>query len=427
MVEGPSEAVPSGRSAGDCQVSRALRILLCCENYPPSVGGVQEVMRQIAERLAAKGHTVTVATSSHPERGADLMRKGVRVVSFPIAGNWIRGFTGPVESYREFLREHACDAMLIKAAQQWTFDAALEVLPGITGRKLFIPCGFSGLTDPAYAAYFQEMPRWLSLFDGLVFYSQDYQDIDFARRHGLARIHCLSNGVDEREFSDPDPGDIREALGIDPGHDLLLSVGSLIAAKGHWEVLRAFGQACLPRPATWVLNGNVPGAGQSVRIRRALKHGLSGRWPLAWEAKRLGVVTRAGAQDKRMVRIDLPRQDLVHLYKAADLFVSASHVEYSPLVLFEAAAAGTPFLASAAGNSREIAAWTGAGRVLGASVGNTSSGVLVAELARAMEEMLADRPKLAAMGVCGRQAVFKRGFTWEQIVERYEALLGGFG
>ena len=37
-----------------------LSILLACEFYAPSVGGVQEVMRQIAERLVDRGHSVIV-------------------------------------------------------------------------------------------------------------------------------------------------------------------------------------------------------------------------------------------------------------------------------------------------------------------------------------------------------------------------------
>ena len=46
-----------------------MRILLCCELYSPSVGGVQEVMRQLAERLVVRGHFVTVATTAIPIRG----------------------------------------------------------------------------------------------------------------------------------------------------------------------------------------------------------------------------------------------------------------------------------------------------------------------------------------------------------------------
>jgi glycosyltransferase involved in cell wall biosynthesis len=402
----------------------ASRILLCCEHYSPSVGGVQEVMRQIGERLAAKGHEVTVATSSHPQRGPDTIRTGVRVVSFPIGGNWVKGLSGPVKEYQTFLQNHTFDAILIKAAQQWTFDAAIEVLPTIAARKLFIPCGFSGLSNPAYARYFEVMPQWLAMFDGLIFYANDYQDIAFARSHGLTQIHCLPNGVDEREFSDADSHDIKKVLGIEPQHDLLLSVGSLIAAKGHWEVLRAFGQAQLSRPTTLVINGNIPGAGTATQIKRTLKHALSGRLPLSWERKWIELKNAGAAIPKRVIFTDLSRPDLVNLYKAADLFVFASHMEYSPLVLFEAAAAGTPFLASSAGNSFEIAEWTGAGHIL--NVDNKLNVVAnIPTLARAIEQMLADKESLLVLGATGRRTIFEHAFTWEKLVERYWSILNG--
>lgn len=397
------------------------RILLCCEHYSPSVGGVQEVMRQIAERLAASGLEVTIATSSHPARPVETVRNGVRVLSFPIQGNLVSGMQGPLEAYRRLLRQGNFDALLIKAAQQWTFDAAINVLPDLCCRKFFIPCGFSGLYDPRYHQYFEKMPNWLRMFDGLIFYSDDYQDIAFARRHGLTRLHCLPNGIDEREFVDADCHGIYQCLGIPEEHDLLLSVGSLLAAKGHWEVMRAFAQARLNRPATLVINGNTPGAGSSAVLKRTIKHALSGRWPLSLEARWHGLT---GANtNKRVLIVDLPRAELIDLYKAADLFVFASHVEYSPLVLFEAAAAGTPFLASPAGNSQEIAAWTGAGQVMPAK-GTGSAAVSVTELAQQLESMLADRSHcLPTMGDSGRAAIFANGFTWERIVERYRELL----
>lgn len=396
------------------------RVLLCCEHYPPSVGGVQEVMRQIAERLAAAGLEVTVATSLHPARPSDTMRNGVRVLSFPITGNRVGGMQGPLDSYRRLLRQGNFDALLIKAAQQWTFDASIDVLPELCYRKFFIPCGFSGLHDPRYHQYFKDMPDWLGLFDGLIFYSDDYQDIAFARRHGLTKLHCLPNGIDEREFADTNSHGIRQQLGIPKGHDLLLSVGSLLAAKGHWEVMRAFARARLDRPATLVINGNTPGAGSSAVLKRTVKHALSGRWPLSLEARWLGLVgTRA---DKRALIIDLPRPQLIELYKAADLFVFASHVEYSPLVLFEAAASATPFLASSAGNSHEIATWTGAGQVIPAK-GPSSAAVSVKKLAQQLEIILADRSRLLSMGHAGRATVFANGFTWERIVARYRELL----
>src|SRR5258708_36837498 len=61
--------------------------------------------------------------------------------------------------------------------------------------------------------------------------------------------------------------------------------------------------------------------------------------------------------------IDLRRPDVIRAFLESDLFVFASKVEYSPLVLFEAAAAGTPFLTVPAGNAAEIVRWTGGGQL----------------------------------------------------------------
>lgn len=375
-------------------------------------------MRQIAERLVVSGVDVTVATSANPNRESDAIRNGVRVVSFAITGNWAKGMRGPVEEYRSFLLRGNFDAVLIKAAQQWTFDAAVEIVPQLKGRKLFIPCGFSGLHNPLYANYFFQMPRWLRYFDGLIFYANDFQDINFAKKHGLSSIYFLPNGVDEREFQDPNPGDIRERLDIDPKHDLLLSVGSRIAAKGHWEVIHAFRQARLSRPATLIINANAPGASFYEAAKRHIKYALTGRLPLPWLA---WWYSRFQGY-RRVLIVDLPRTSLVRLIKAADLFIMASHIEYSPLVLFEAAAAGTPFLATSAGNSDEIAKWTGGGRVMPRTLCGSAE-VSADALAREIENMLADPNNLRSMGQRGRTSIWAGGFTWDQIVQQYHHLM----
>lgn len=398
-------------------MTRAPRVLLCCEHYPPSVGGVQEVMRQIAERLAADGVDVTVATSPHPGRSPDTVRNGVRVVSFAISGNWAKGMKGPVEEYRSFLSHGSFDAVLIKAAQQWTFDAALKTLPEIGARKFFVPCGFSGLHNRRYAEYFNLMPEWLRLFDGLIFYAHEYQDVEFAKKHGLTKFHFIPNGVDEREFADDNDHGIRERLGIPEDNDLLITVGSLIAAKGHWEVLRAFYAARLQRPTTLVINGNVPGRDWQTQVKRLLKHAVSGRWPLKLESK----VRGARQSGKNMIVTDLARADLIDLYKAADLFVFASHVEYSPLVLFESAAAGTSFISTDVGNSREISAWTGAGCALA----HAKSPVTVSDLTLAIEMAIKDKSAKNRSSKKNAREAYPADLTWKKISSLYKELLVG--
>ncbi len=398
-------------------MSLGSRILLCCEHYPPSIGGVQEVMRQIAERLVRAGVDVTVATSTHPERAIDTIRNGVHVLSFPIKGNLVKGMTGSVQEYQTLLQEGNFDAILIKAAQQWTFDAAIDVLSSLKCRKLFIPCGFSSLSSNEYKEYYRQMPAWLDLFNHLIFYSNEYQDINFARRQGLKNFSIIPNGVDEREFIDLNDHAVRSRLGIDSSHDVLLSVGSQIAGKGHWEVVRAFGKARLNRSATLIINANTPGQG-IARIKRHIKHALSGRWPLPllawWHGRQPDL--------KRVILIDLPREELVNLYKTADLFVLASHVEYSPLVLFEAAAAATPFLSTNVGNAKEISEWLGAGKII---VDNKSLcySDTIKRLSNEMEVFLCNRTKLLKMGEFGRLKILTAGFTWEKIVERYRHLI----
>ena len=400
-----------------------MKLLFCCENYPPSVGGVQEVVRQIAERLAAKGHAVTVATGVHLARPTDVIANGVRVMSFPVSGGLVQGMHGAVEAYRRFVVDGGFDAILIKAAQQWSFDALIPALDGITARKVFIPCGFSSFHQSAFREYFRQMPGWMARFDALVFYASDYRDIRLAREYGLNGIEILPNGADEREFCDISAPGFRAEFGVGDNDLLFLTVGSINGAKGHWEVARAFELAQLNRPATLILNGNRPHRSKKGIAWQFLRESLQGRVPLAALVRRINV--RYGAE-KRVIMSDLPRSNLVRAFKASDLFVFASHVEYSPLVLFETVAAGTPFLSVPAGNAEEIARWTGGGVICEAAC--TPTGKVQPDpvrLARIMELLTSEPERLAQMGLAGRRAFMEDGFSWDSIVNIYESILCG--
>jgi glycosyltransferase involved in cell wall biosynthesis len=91
-------------------------------------------------------------------------------------------------------------------------------------------------------------------------------------------------------------------------------------------------------------------------------------------------------------------------------------------VLFEAAAAGTPFVSVPAGNAAEIAAWTGGGVMVSASVDRR--GFVrgsAAELAHAVERLIENPEQRAALGVAGRRA-WQQRFRWDAIADRYEEL-----
>lgn len=395
-----------------------MRLLIACQGYYPSVGGVQEVMRQIAIRLAARGHDVTVATGPHAKRPPDTRIDGVRVVSFSVHGTLVTGLRGDVAAYREFVLSGNFDAVLIKAAQQWSFDALIPVLGRIPSRKVFIPCGFSGLYAPAFREYFEAMDGWLTMFDALIFYSGTYRDFAFARACGLSNLHIIPNGADEGEFATLDDEGFRRALDIPATALLMLSVGSRIAAKGHWEIVRAYDAAPLERPTALLICCNEP---PQRRLGRFLKHAATGRPPLQLLARWINSKHRGR---KQVIVADPPRADVVRAFKAADMFVFASHVEYSPLVLFESIAAGTPFLSAPVGNSEEIAKWTGSGVIYPAqrdANGNTVTDVSV--LAQHMTKLASADDELSRLGENGRRAFLERGFSWASIASQYEVVL----
>jgi glycosyltransferase involved in cell wall biosynthesis len=471
-----------------------VKLLFCCAEYWPSVGGVQEVIRQIAERMAARGHDVTVATSSHPHRKSTFIN-GVNVREFKAGGKIAYGLNGQIGEYREFVRTFEADAILIMAAQQWSFDSLWPVLDDIKARKVFIPCGFSGLFEPAFARYFRELPDVLRKFDHLVFNAEKYRDIDFVRNIGLTKFTVLPNGISEADFEQEADDGFRQKLAIPNNAFLFLTVGNPIDGKGHREVVDAFSRldtegqpAVLLSIARWPAGGS--GSSGHLRLAAHMSHrlreiarlegvrglaqlvrrkvvdsrfGTAVRYPgvaahrllcivrvEGWDGiKQLArrkvtrysammrqrvpplesiesMATRASAQPfKRVILTDLERRDLIQAYFAADLFVFASQIEYSPLVLFEAAAAGTPFLTVPVGNANEIVHWTGGGVLCEAakdSRGYTrvDPETLAGEMARCMK----DREMLSRLGATARER-WRTYFTWKIVAGYYEDILAG--
>ena len=121
----------------------------------------------------------------------------------------------------------------------------------------------------------------------------------------------------------------------------------------------------------------------------------------------------------------MDRQRTVDALKQADLFLFPSQVECSPIVLFEAMAAGVPFLSSRAGNAEEIASWgQGGWTISGHRDGAGREHPDIAEGARLLDELLGDPERRRAAGAAGRQAWCER-FTWQHIAEQYGAAYQG--
>jgi glycosyltransferase involved in cell wall biosynthesis len=383
-----------------------MKILLTVELYWPSRGGCQEVVRQFARRLAERGHDVTVATSADPARSEGLI-DGVRVVGFEISGNEVSGYRGDTQAYVNWVRDKKADVILNYSAQVWPTDLLLPMLPELEARKVLVPCGYSMLRVPRYRDYYARLPAILRGYDRIVHLSDIYRDAEFAREHALSHTVVIPNGCGADEF-DPVPSiDIRRRLGIAPEAFLVLHVGSHTALKGHGDCLRIFRGARL-REAHLLLVGNdvLGGCGGRCRARAWLAN-----WSPADRLRR-----------SRVTVADLDREAIVAAHHAADLFLFPSNVECSPLVLFEAAATRTPFLATDVGNVAEIARWTGGGEILPTTYDSVGlAHVDVAAGATRLRALWRDQPGRERMGQAAH-AAWRDRFTWEKIVSDYERL-----
>lgn len=421
-----------------------MKILICSDSYYPSVGGVQIVLQQIAERLVKQGHQITIATSKLKERISTTVN-GVTIQEFDVSGNYIRGLTGEVQKYCAYVLSENYDVLLMKAAQSWTFDALMNDLEKIKKRKVFIPCGFSGLYYPYYKNYYEKIPDVLRQFDHLIFYANDYRDINFARKHGINNFSVIPNGASEIEFSVKPDLSFRDRFGIKKNDFLLLTVGTFTGGKGHFETASAFQLAKFDRPATLILNGNLTDKqAKLTKIRLAKEYLKMGHRSML---KRIlndilifvgirkierkknwnDVAKEVNNQnnDKNIVITNLKREDLIQCFLNSDLFVFASNIEYSPLVLYESTAAGLPFISVPVGNATEIVEWTQGGIICPApSDKNGRTTVSPQVLADKISSLLKNKTLLKKLGKDGKDNWGKR-FTWDHISRKYEKVLLG--
>lgn len=417
-----------------------MNILMCAEFFHPSIGGVQEVTKQLAMRFILNGHSVTVATTAIPERLTSEF-DGISVESFNISGNYANGMNGEVARYKNFVKSEYFDLIFIYAAQQWTLDALIHDLPNIKAKKVIVPCGFSGLYLDIYKNYYDLMPSILNKFDAVIFHSKDYRDYNFAVEKSIRNIIFIPNGADNKEFSVQNSS-FRFDQNIPEDVFLILTVGSLNGSKGHLELAESMALLESSEKITLILNGNqnkqifdfkalilrfrtlnllhLKILVKNVLHRIFLKSGLR----VNYFSKLTQIIKEVNSgkhgSTKRIILLDLPRSKLVDCYFDSDLFVLASNIEYSPLVLFEACAAGLPFLSVPVGNAMEIAKWTGGGIICPANTtsnGNTMVNPKV--LADKINYLLKHREELKSLGSNGKKSWIEK-FNWDSIAAMYE-------
>lgn len=397
-----------------------MKIFLACEKYFPSIGGVQIVIQEIAERLALDQHDVSVLTSKMATRKSSKFNN-VKIIEFEIRGNLSNGIHGESKKYQNFLIENTFDVLIIKAAQQWTFDLLFPVIDQIKAKIIHIPCGYSKLNDMQYRDYYDKMPEILKKIDHLIYYSKTFQDYNFAVYHKIKNLHFIPNGCSENELSSNLINTKYDESNFD--HFQFISVGTPPSSKGFVFILSCFLKAKLAKPSTLFLNGDFAldlrsNISWKYLFRAMIKSILFKSLSLQ-ESWNLSLFILKFKIHKEVIFINLNRNELIMKIAQSHLFLFASHFEYSPLVLFETVGAGTPFLSVDVGNASEIAEWTQGGSIVNLknSPENLDQNDIIL-FTKEMKHSISNPKNLKLRCEAGIKQI-RKNFTWDLIYKKY--------
>ncbi|MDQ1167512.1 glycosyltransferase family 4 protein [Flavobacterium sp. SORGH_AS_0622] len=413
-----------------------MKILHTVESYDPASHGMQQVVKQLSERLVKAGHSVTVATRFDSNRKS-LNINGVEIVEFKISGKDVTGYNADnleIERYKNFLLNSDFDVITNFAAQQWATDIALPILDKIKAVKVFVPTGFSELNNPKYSSYFESMKTWMKNYDMNFFLSNDYQDINFARTIGVQNIKIIPNGASAEEFVKDGSINIKKKLGIPEEHSLILHVGSHTGLKGHKEAIKIFKKARIKKTTLLIVGNSTHNDSKlNYLLKFILKYtanlfsNVTGKsfFPACYISCTFNSFINKISFDKifnkkQLLVKNLSRKDTVAAYMEADVFLFPSNIECSPLVLFECMASKTPFLATNVGNVKEIIGWCHSGQLLPTLL--LYNGLKIAELnesADVLMKFISDKKMLEEYANDGF-SIFIEKYTWEKIAMQYE-------
>ncbi|WP_123308474.1 glycogen synthase [Cellulomonas sp. PhB143] len=236
------------------------------------------------------------------------------------------------------------------------------------------------------------------------------------------RVHVVHNGIDLEGWVRPSGEDERaradtvvRGLGIDPERPAVVFVGRITRQKGLPYLLRAARE--LPPEVQLVLCAGAP---DTPEIAREVSDAVA---RLATE--RTGVV---------WIEQMLPRPDLVAVLAASTVFVCPSVYEPLGIVNLEAMAVGLPVVGTATGGIPEVVddGVTGVLVPIDQVTDGTGTPVdpdaFVADLARALRDVVGDPVRAREMGVAARRRV-EDHFSWDSIADRtvavYESVLAG--
>jgi len=222
------------------------------------------------------------------------------------------------------------------------------------------------------------------------------------------RVHVIHNGIDTEEYA-PDPNtDLLTCQGVDPERPAVVFVGRITRQKGLPYLLRA--ARSFDREAQIVLCAGAPDTPDILGEVTGLVNLL--------QSERRGVFWLSQS---------LTRQEIVQFLSHATVFVCPSVYEPMGIVNLEAMACETAVVATAVGGIPEVVVDGETGLLVPLQSADDGTGTPVepaafaADLAAAVNELLRDPSRAAALGKAGRERAVTQ-FSWSTVAAKTHAL-----
>ena len=319
-----------------------MKILLTTPTYPPFNSGLGNAVQSQARILLNAGHSVEIATGGKRTQSRFDDALGIKVHEFNIQGaqSLLHPIKGDVQPYKNFLKTYKCDLWILNAWQTWSTDIPLSMLGQIYGKKLifshgtsvnlFIKSDFfrSMIRYVLWRPYWWRMKDVLKKLDGIIFLSDsDFDsrsdDLKMARELAIP-FSVVPNALSEIAYQklEANPLNFSSRNGF-------ISVGSYDWAKGHDFVIRSYAKS---------------------RFKNLVPLRIFGQKYNDYTNSLRSLAFRLGLRDDMVTFYEgISGEELLKHYSSSSLFLCGSHTECQPLVLIDAMATGTPFIARASG------------------------------------------------------------------------------
>ena len=333
-----------------------MKIMFLAGTYWPDQDGVSHVTQYLAEGLA-KRHEVLVMSQLKPAMESNEEHNGVRIERIHVQRNpYWQCVQGDKKQARERVKQYQPDVLIAVCVQNWGYDWFKKDLDRFPGKKVLMTHGCSCLREYRimdkvkslrirrriladlldvyhewYGAHYkQSLIKDMEKYNLTTYLYEEERLHQYAKQHGLNKDVILENATEDFFFD-------RKAYLVDnEKKTAFINVSNYEELKNQKKILEAFYEADLPNARLDLIGSRENDYLNQLRDlnkKMRIQHGTS---------------------PEVNIWVGLSRQQVLEVYRNADIYVCASDQEVMSISLCEAAAGGLTILSTNVGHAAQI-------------------------------------------------------------------------